>query len=78
MPQCGCSSINELRESGFKLSNKAFNEDAIYSRFYSCSQAVSDASDEDELKSTIETIFKKATDQFPEVEKVLAKVFAKA
>jgi len=62
-------------QAGFKLSNNALSENAIYSRFYYKSQKVNDMTDYDELKSAIEKILKKAKEEFPRAEKVLRKIF---
>ena len=67
--------VKVLRENGFKLTEKAFREDATYSRFCRDSRPVRDSGDEKEVRNAIETLVGKAKEQFPKVEAVLNGVF---
>ena len=70
-PKCA----KRLKEAGFKLSNKALSENAIYSRFYYKSQKVNDMTDYDEVRAAIEKILKKAKEEYPRAENVFKKIF---
>lgn len=70
-PECA----KRLKEASFKLSNKALSENAIYSRFYGKAQKVTDMTDYEEVRSTIEKILAKAKEEFPCAEKVFREVF---
>ncbi|MCK4887573.1 MAG: PD-(D/E)XK nuclease family protein [Planctomycetes bacterium] len=64
-----------LKEAGFKLSKKAFNENATYSRFWSKSYKVTDMTDYEEVQTIIEKLLTKAKAEFPKAEKVFQTVF---
>ena len=56
-PALRMACVKALSESGFKLTKKAFKEDATYSRFYRSSRPVRDSGDEEEMRDAIEKLF---------------------
>ena len=75
-PELRLACVEQLRKAGFKLGNRAFREDAKYSRFLSIPQKVSDFNDKDEVAAAVENILKKAEKEFPKAEKVFKEVFS--
>lgn len=67
--------VKSLRDAGFNLNEKAFDENATYSRFYRKTVKIKDETDYDEMRSAIEKLLGKAKEEFPKVEKVLKEVF---
>jgi len=65
----------ELKAEGFKLSPKAFKEDAKYSRFWRESYKATDMTDYEEVQTIIEKLLTKAKAEFPKAEKVFQAVF---
>ena len=65
----------KLQEAGFRLTNKAFNENAKYSRFFTKSQKVSDMTDDKAVREAVKKLFQKAKTEFPKAEKVFRDVF---
>lgn len=74
-PALRMACVEKLRDSGFKLSKKAFHVDATYSRFFRSSRSLRDSADEEEMRDTINGLFGKAKEEFPKVETVLKSVF---
>jgi hypothetical protein len=68
--------VNALKEGGFSLSNKAFDENAIYSRFYGKKHSIKDATNYEEVRDSIEKLLNKAKEEFPKTEAILRRVFA--
>lgn len=67
--------VNELKDAGFKLSSKAFDREATFSRFYASKARVKDKSDYEEVYEALEKLLKKAKKEFPKAEKVFHEVF---
>ncbi len=68
--------VQKLKEAGFKLRKQAFDEKAIYSRFFGGTQKVSDMTDSEAVREAVEKLLKKAKAQFPRAEKVFREVFS--
>lgn len=69
--------VEALKAAGFKLTSKAFNRDATYSRFYGSSVKVSDKTDYDQVYAGLEKLLEKARKEFNGVEQAFAEVFRK-
>jgi hypothetical protein len=67
--------VNALKDEGFKLSNKAFDKNATYSRFYRQHITVNDKSDYNEVYDALKKLLEKAKKEFPKAEGVFRKVF---
>jgi hypothetical protein len=67
--------VTELRDHGFKLTKKAFQPDATFSRFYSNTEHVDDMSDEDEVKRALSVCLDQSKAKFETMAKVCRKVF---
>ena len=70
------SCVKALRDSGYKLTKKAFDLDAKYSRFYRSSRSLRDSGDAEEMRDALESLIGKAREEFPKVEAVFRTVFA--
>lgn len=68
--------VKKLSEAGFKLTKKAFDEDATYSRFFRATQPVSDISDAEEVRKATEKLLARAEHEFAKAEAVFREVFA--
>ena len=75
-PALRMACVEGLRNGGFKLTRKAFDMDATYSRFFRSSKSVQDPADEEEVAAAIRGLVGEATQEFPKVEAVLKGVFA--
>lgn len=67
--------VKSLSDKGFKLTSKAFNRDATYSRFYGSSVKVSDKADYDKVSAALSKLLDKAKKEFDKVEDTFAQVF---
>ena len=76
-PELRLECVNQLKKAGFKLSQKAFDKNASYSRFYGKSVKIKDETDYDEMRTAIEKLLHQAKEEFPQAEKVFQKVFKK-
>jgi len=76
-PELRMECVNGLKDAGFKLSQKAFDKNASYSRFYGKSVKINDETDYDEMRAAIEKLLHQAQPEFPQAEKVFQKVFKK-
>ena len=76
-PKLRLSCVKALHKAGFKFTKKAFNEEAVFSRFYYACQNVTDPTDEDEVREAVEKLVGKGKEQFPKVLAVLEQVFHK-
>lgn len=74
-PALRMACVKALRESGYKLAEKAFRESATYSRFYRSSRTVRASGDEEEMRDAMERLVGKAKEEFPKVKAVLKGVF---
>ncbi len=74
-PALRLACVQALSDNGFKLTKRAFREEAIYSRFYRTSRRLRDSGDEEEVRDAIDRVVKRAKEQFPKVEAVLKSVF---
>ena len=77
-PKLRLACAEKLRDAGFKLTRKAFDEDAKYSRFFSLVQRVEDMSDEEAVRNAAKKLLQKAKSQFPKAEEVFREVFGNA
>ena len=59
----------------FKLGQKAFNEDAKYSRFHSASRLVPDSQDSEAVQATLATLLDKAAPELEKAASILTSVF---
>jgi hypothetical protein len=64
-----------LDRAGFKLSKKAFDENATYSRFLSYSAGVDDLDNEDEVREAVKDLLRKAKGRFAAAGEVFEAVF---
>jgi hypothetical protein len=67
--------VNYLKEAGFSLSSKAFDENATYSRFYGKNVKINDMTDYSQVSEGVEKLLKKAKEEFEKVESILRKIF---
>lgn len=74
-PALRMSCVRALRESGYKLTKKAFDVDATYSRFYRSSRSLRDSADEEGMRDALQSLIGKAREEFPKVEAVFRSVF---
>lgn len=75
-PALRMSCVKQLRNSGFKLTKKAFDTNATYSRFYRSSRSLRDSADEEGMRDSLQDLIGKAREVFPKVEAVLRDVFS--
>jgi len=68
--------VNELQKAGFKLTKKAFDENAKYGRFCSKSSKVSDITDHEAVREAVKKLLQKAKTEFAKAEKVFREVFS--
>ncbi len=66
--------MSELRDAGFKLTKKAFERDAVYSRFRRLHHTA-DLDDEDSIRDAVKALLKKAQGDFKRLEQVCSSVF---
>ena len=74
-PKLRLACAKALDKAGFKLTKKAFEESAMYSRFQAHSIAVEDLSDEEEIREAVKKLLRRTKDQFAHAEKVFRSVF---
>jgi hypothetical protein len=75
-PKLRLACAEKLRDAGFKLSKKAFSENAEYSRFFSKALKLDDMTDEEVVEEGAKTLLKEAQNLiFPKAEKVFREVF---
>ena len=74
-PQLRLACVEALRDAGFRLTSKAFDEDAKFSRFFSVVQRVEDMTDEEAVRDAAKKLLHKAKAQLPKVEEVFREVF---
>ncbi len=74
-PSLRLKCVNYLKEEGYNLSSKAFDENATYSRFYGKSVKINDMTDYDQVYKGVEKLLKKAKEEFEKVESILRKIF---
>jgi hypothetical protein len=74
-PALRLSCVKGLRDRGYKLTKKAFDMDATFSRFYRSSRSLRDPADEEAMRDAIQGVFGKAQEEFPKVEAVFKDVF---
>jgi hypothetical protein len=67
--------VKYLKEAGFSLSSKAFDENATYSRFYGKNVKINDMTDYNQVYEGVEKLLKKAKEEFEKVEPILRKIF---
>jgi len=67
--------VRRLQEAGFKLTKKAFDEDAKYSRFYSKYLEVSDTTDYEAVSEAVKKLLHQAKTEFSKAEQVFREVF---
>lgn len=75
-PALRMSCVQRLKDSGFKLTKKAFDRNATYSRFYRSSRSLRDPADEEGMRDALQGLIGKAREEFPKVEAVLRDVFS--
>jgi hypothetical protein len=76
-PALRLKTVKALREANFKLSKKAFDIDATYSRFFSAYLSIDDMSDAEELRRAVQQLFSKFKPLISSAEQVFKEVFAK-
>jgi hypothetical protein len=69
--------VKALKVAGFKLTNKAFDTNASYSRFYGKNTKIDGISDYENIYSVVENLLEKAKEEFPKAEAVFRDVFKK-
>lgn len=74
-PKLRLACAKKLRDAGFKLTKKAFSEDAKWSRFFSATQKMDDMTDEEVVHDAAKKLLHKAKAQFPKAEAVFREVF---
>lgn len=74
-PELRMACVKALRDEGFKLTNKAFEEGTKCSRFYTSSQTVSDWTNEQKVADAVGKLFAKAEPYFEKTAAVFRKVF---
>lgn len=75
-PQLRRLCVTELRKAGFKLTDKAFSEDARFSHFISFREKkIGDINDRDEVRAVVSKLLERAKTEFPKAEAVFRKVF---
>ena len=74
-PKLRLACVKALSNADFKLTKKAFEEGAKYSRFYTSSQKVSDWTDEQEVADAVNKLFVKAEPHFEKAAAVFRKIF---
>jgi hypothetical protein len=74
-PSLRLKCVNYLKEAGYSLSSKAFDENATYSRFYGKNVKINDMTDYDQVYEGVEKLLKKAKEEFEKVESMLRKIF---
>lgn len=67
--------VEALRDAGFRLTKKAFHENAVYSRFYSATQKVADFTDVGAVTKSVKILLGKAIPHIEKAAGVLGKVF---
>jgi len=67
--------VKKLQKVGFRLTKKAFDENAKYSRFFSKSLKVSDITDYEAVREAVKNLLQKAKTEFVKAEKVFRDVF---
>lgn len=75
-PELRLRLVRALKDKGFKLSSKAFDKNATYSRFYGQSVKVNFKSDYDEVYGALRRLLEKAKKEFSTAEGVFREVFA--
>ena len=68
--------VKKLQKAGFNLTQKAFQENTKYSRFFSAIQKVSDITDQEAVRDAVNKLLQKAKTQFPKAKEVFQEVFA--
>jgi hypothetical protein len=76
-PKLRMRCVEHLREAGFKLTKRAFDEDAKYSRFLNDSRAISEFDNEEELRDAVDKLLTDAKEDFQKALAVLREVFKK-
>jgi len=76
-PDLRLTVVKALKVAGFKLTNKAFDKNATYSRFYRNNAKIDGVSDYKNVYSVVENLLEKAKEEFPKAEAVFRDVFKK-
>jgi hypothetical protein len=74
-PSLRLKCVNYLKEAGYSLSSKAFDENATYSRFYGKNVKINDMTDYNQVYEGVEKLLKKAKEEFEKVESILRNIF---
>jgi hypothetical protein len=69
--------VQALRVAGFKFTNKAFDRNATYSRFYGENAKIDGISDYENVYSVVENLLEKTKEEFSKAEAVFRNVFEK-
>jgi hypothetical protein len=76
-PDLRLTVVKALKVAGFKLTNKAFDKNATYSRFYRNNAKIDGIPDYENVYSVVENLLEKAKEEFPKAEAVFRDVFEK-
>jgi hypothetical protein len=74
-PALRLSCVKALKDRGYKLTKKAFDMEAKFSRFYRTTRSLRDPADEEAMRDAIQGVFGRGREEFGKVEAVFKDVF---